>query len=812
MKHVWLVIRGNIRRNKGSFIGILLLMFVVSVSFVTIFNVTRCSKTRQDEALKETGFGDYWSALRMEELLNVDGTSTTEIIEKLEESDLIGKVSHIPSYNLNLQVGDYITDWTYLIDIDNGSFTYRFFDANDNEIKNLTLNDFDIVVPKCFATKYKVNIGDELRLKRKDKEDIKFKVVAYLEDPFMGASLMGIKTNIVNKNTCDFLEKLYEEEIAEKKGNVYVQKMEFLTLFKADTDMKDAKFERELNRTTNYFSFTDISLSTKQSKKYTMTVVNLFSAIAFAFIIILLFAAFIVMGHSINSSIEQDYVNLGIYKALGMTSKGIRLSLAISYSIASIIGLLLGIPVAIPLIKMMNGIMSNSTSLFFKANIHPAMTLAMIFVTVLIVVFFVMLKSHKVVVIAPVVALNEGRKSVNFSSAFNLKISKKFLNSSIAYRQFSSNIKKYVSIMIITALLGIFMVIMNNVYAWSKDSDAISDMFTYTETDGYISYRMDHADEVEQLIRQYSDFSMHSMYTSYIMLDDVQMVCAFISDPNRFSSITDGRTCLYDNEILITPYIADEFDLKLGSTVKVTISGVSRDMVVSGIFDFGYDMGKAFAMSEDAKAAFGVGEYADGYDELFSNSTVRYKNGNIVFEDKSQIRNIVDAIHEKYGTEYDTTTVIRSFNCDNDFAYESALGDIGVGIQAMTLLVYVFGAVFICITISLVASKIMHSEKKDYGIYKSIGLPSGKLRSQMAIKFMVVCVIGSLFGSIISIAVTKPLLRKIFYQFGVSHYTAALCLADLIIPIIFMGLMGYVCAYISSRKIKKVEPRILITE
>ena len=146
MKHVWLVIRGNIRRNKGSFIGILLLMFVVSVSFVTIFNVTRCSKTRQDEALKETGFGDYWSALRMEELLNVDGTSTTEIIEKLEESDLIGKVSHIPSYNLNLQVGDYITDWTYLIDIDNGSFTYRFFDANDNEIKNLTLNDFDIVV------------------------------------------------------------------------------------------------------------------------------------------------------------------------------------------------------------------------------------------------------------------------------------------------------------------------------------------------------------------------------------------------------------------------------------------------------------------------------------------------------------------------------------------------------------------------------------------------------------------------------------------------------------------------------------------
>ena len=81
MKHVWTVIRGNIRRNKGSFIGILLLMFVVSVSFVTIFNVTRCSKARQDEALEECGYGDYWSVLRMEELLNIDGTSTTEIID-----------------------------------------------------------------------------------------------------------------------------------------------------------------------------------------------------------------------------------------------------------------------------------------------------------------------------------------------------------------------------------------------------------------------------------------------------------------------------------------------------------------------------------------------------------------------------------------------------------------------------------------------------------------------------------------------------------------------------------------------------------
>lgn len=813
MKYIWTVIHGNVRRNKGAYIGIMVLMFVVSLSFVTVYSVSHDSKARKAEAIKEVGYGDYWCVLQTEMMLNLNGTSEEEIIHNIEECETVEKVVYTRAYNFGLKIGDHYTDLVMGLDYQDGKFHFSQYDADNMKISNPELAPWEVSVPKCFEAMYNLHIGDKISIVGSDDTLYELTVVSYFEDPLMGGDVMGIKTVLVSKETQDLLEDIFQNELARDLGRYNIVPTAFISIFKVDHNMKDAAFEKSLNQKASISSFATLSLTVKQSDKYVMMIVNLFSGVAVAFIAILLIASFIVMGHSINSSIEQDYVNLGIYKAIGMSSTAIRMSFAISYSIASVIGLLLGVPIAIPLIKYMNGVLSRSTSLFFDVNIDFALVVLMVVVTIAVVLFFVILRSHKVTKIAPVIALNDGRKSVSFSSLLNTKISKRFLNTSLAYRQVSSNIKRYVSVVLITVLLSIFMVIINNVYAWSKDGKRIGEMFTFYHYDGYISYREAVEEEVNEIITSYSDYQTFDYGQYYFLLDDVQVACCVLSNTDFVDSLIKGRVCEYDNEIMITPYIADEFELGVGDEVKVTLYGTSKMMVVSGIFDYANDMGKAFAMTEDTRNTFRAEDYNEKFVELFGEVEDPVQGFYFKLDDHSKYAEIRDALHEKFGDEFGDDSDIRFLTSyEEDLDNLDLIGSFSVGISAMTFLVYILGALFISITISLVASKTMHSERKDYGIYKSIGLPSSKLRMQMALKFMFVGMIGATIGSVISLFVTDPILSKIFYQFGISRYNSNLTASDVILPVVFMGIMGYICAYVSSRKIKKVDPRILIVE
>ena len=53
----------------------------------------------------------------------------------------------------------------------------------------------------------------------------------------------------------------------------------------------------------------------------------------------------------------------------------------------------------------------------------------------------------------------------------------------------------------------------------------------------------------------------------------------------------EGRTCLYDNEILITPLMADGFNLKIGDEVNINKDG-REETLVSGIYNSASDVGK----------------------------------------------------------------------------------------------------------------------------------------------------------------------------------------------------------------------------
>lgn len=807
MKYLFMVVKGNIRHNKVAYIGITILMMVLSLSLVTVYSVSTNSKNRQSKEIKRAGYTDYWAAFVSDRQLEKENMDAQSIIADIEKCEFVKSVKSINTYICNVKKDDKVTNMVFVVNDNNGVINFNQYDGDNRLIKSIELGENEISLPVCMGQMLGVHIGDKISVMVSKDVEHEFTVASFFEDPFMGSSMMGIKTVLVG----DEGFKLFEKFTKQKESEDFIDSTINIFIEKTDSSMSDSEFERLLNEKTKFSSFTFLSLSKKMSQYYTMMMVNMFEVILIAFIVLLLIASLIVIGNSINSSIEQDIVNIGIYKALGMTDKGIRLSHVVSYSLVSVIGLLCGIPVSIPLINSMSGTIRNLTGLYANAGFEVAMAVIMIVCIVLLVSVFVFFKTRKVVKVSPVSALNEGQKGSSFSTRFNLKISHRFLNVSLAYRQFSTKYLKFVSIVLISVLLTVFMVIMNFVYTWTEDEKQIISMFEYFDYDAYVVYSEDAKNKVEETIKKYSDYELFDVSGQYVLLDNVQLQCTMISDTERITSLIKGELCKNDNEILITPFVAEDFGLKIGDKVTITILGWSEEMVVSGIYDSSNDVGKNICMSTDARAKFKVGPYAEDYED---DSEDKFYGGYVVFDDNTKAHEIKDALIKEFGEKLDMNTGLVVFDLYDDLMVgeDSSSGQIITGLRGVTMIVYVLAAVFILIAISLSAWKIMNIERKDYGIYKAIGITASNLRKQMALKFMFSCMIGSVIGTVIGMFVAQPVLKSAFAQFGMNRFFIEVTVGHVILPIVFMTAISFLCAYFCSRRIKKVEPRILIVE
>ena len=67
MREIITIVKGNMRKSKGVYIGIGVLISVVALCMVTIFSVIINTNTRDKEAIKEVGFGHIFSAMDLGE-------------------------------------------------------------------------------------------------------------------------------------------------------------------------------------------------------------------------------------------------------------------------------------------------------------------------------------------------------------------------------------------------------------------------------------------------------------------------------------------------------------------------------------------------------------------------------------------------------------------------------------------------------------------------------------------------------------------------------------------------------------------------
>ena len=150
-------------------------------------------------------------------------------------------------------------------------------------------------------------------------------------------------------------------------------------------------------------------MSQKQAVGYMLLLTNIFSGVLVVFVLVLLGAAMIVLSHNIRNGIEQNYENLGILKALGITSLDMQISTWLSYLIMAVVGTFLGIPVASLLVRTINKITMPATGLYVSSAISIPKSLFVCMGILLVTTVFTLWKTKKVVEITPIMAMREGK-------------------------------------------------------------------------------------------------------------------------------------------------------------------------------------------------------------------------------------------------------------------------------------------------------------------------------------------------------------------------------------------------------------------
>lgn len=774
------LIKANIKHKKGAFKSIAALMAIIVVSFtVTVSNNDNIDKALNN-AHSTLATPDVTAFL-------IEAKTDRSIIDSIKENPDVTGVSATDCVNSGkASVNGYETYQMGFIYPDSYK-VYRVLNENFNGyIENPEpLGEGEIYLPYSFTGLYKgVKIGSEMIFGDGDTQYI-FKVKGFVEESNFGSAVIGTKRYFVSEKDFEIIHENADGKYFAKVIDAGIELSEGADYFAVKKALDDSCGISEKSA---------LIISSAETTAYTKLYSDTGSNILLVFLILLITIVIISMWHSISTSVDMEYVNLGILKSQGFTSRKIRLVYILQYIFAELIGAFIGLVLSIPLTMALGQLFQPITGLITATDVSILKCAAISLGIIILCGIFVILATRKVSRISPVRAISGGKSEVHFDSRLNVPVKAKPLSLFMGLRQFTSRGKSYIGSVFIVALLVYFMM------SISVLSQRLSgDNLIEGNINPHISVVMSDEFEISDIKRFEEEISSVDekaktlfAYNKYVMIDGIELYCNAYSPAELMFKPLEGRMPIYDNEVSITEIAADELDKKIGDTVIIGSGENAKEFIITGYHQSMSDLGRTFLIT--AEGLYGVnGAKPICYVEL----------SDISLADK-----LSKALDDDLGELISAKTV----NTERSNATDGMLELINAICLILVLAVFGVSVIFSAVVISMICTKAFIKERSDIGILKAIGFTAKELQRQFAFRFLIVSATGSVIGGICSLFFTKPLLEMLLRMVGVTRIESNITIVTFIIPAVLICLCFFVFSYFAARKTKKVEVRELISE
>ncbi|MCM1175887.1 MAG: ABC transporter permease [Blautia sp.] len=781
------LLKADMRSQKGSLAGIFMLVLIITVSLCAVLAVWSNSNAYEREQIDRIGYGDvsYWLAGVMDRAELAEQAEALEEVDRAEmEEILIFNRYYIGGQTLGVEGS------LHLLDVSENA--YPVFDKNLESIVKTPekLRDGEIYAPASFRSLYDMETGDVLRLVTAEGEEEEiFTIKGFFEDPMAGSAMMGLKQILMTGTDMRRLAGKLDRAGEAAQG----LRADVFHIFQAQgSPLSSGEFQKILNEKTDLSAAWGFSYSKDTIMGFMLILHNIFAGFLLVFVMILLVVAMIVIGHSIGSGIEQNYVDMGILKAIGYTRNDLRLVRLLQYLIVIAAGMLSGLPVSALAVREINRLSVTVTGILAPSDIPLGSSLSALGLILLVFMGFICMKTVKIGKISPIRAIRGGAEDVYFQSRFLAPIRKGGLSFWLAYRQLVSGKKQYISACLVASLLVFFLSLTARMDAWlGPGGKGLMDSFAASRYDlGVECGEEETAKEAEAFIAERAGIAgSYQFRMSRASVCQIEYLLNIISEPEYFNMLA-GRACLYRNEIVITQMLADELHIGIGDTVPVAFGGKELDFLISGIYQCANDMGENFGISRE-----GFRRLLETEDEESSYYTF------YLLQDASMAEEISQELQEIYGEKLSVD--------ENTW---SGTDSILLVLSSLMVFMYAITIVFVLITVTLTGSRILYKEQQDMGVYKSLGYGSGRLRLAFALRFGIVSAAGSALGVLLSAVFTDPLATAMLRMCGISRFTSSLGPLRMAFPAAVVSAVFLFFAYFAAGRVKKVEPGILIVE
>ncbi len=740
------ILKKDLKRKKAMNIVLFLFMITASMLIASSVNLLYTSTTALEHFKEQSKTSDNI-------FITLYDSENDRMME--EWIDKYNKIKEVNTEDMILVMADKITLLSQDKKIeDETTLSVAKVPKKDNLIfseqdEKVELNPGEVAIPKVIKDNANLKIGDKIKIRIGNLEK-EFVVKNYIKDVLFGSGMMGFKRFIISDEDYEEYNKVSEKNILKLWG-----------ITKAETATYD-DIEKDFSKTSiaSLFTFNNEVVSFG----YLMDLVS--AAIMSIVSIFLILIAFLILRFTIRFTIEEDFKEIGIMKAIGLKNLGIKKIYLVKYSALSLFGGGIGFAVSIPFSGYLLSNLSENIMITTSVLNYSLAALSSVFI-MFVTILFCYLCTGRINKLTAIDAIRQGSTGERFSVSRKLKLHNVMHISTPVYMAIGDllgGFKRFL-ILVVTFILGTVIIIVpiNNINTLL--SDDINTLFGLGSSDFSISaeslgntYRNS---SVEELLADTTTTKLKIKEKGFDVNLHLEIMCMtkiHAGDPNVSRNILglqgydystgnytylEGTPPELENEAAITKKVADYFGIGWGDSIYRIDKDGTEKFIVTALYQSMNNLGFSVRFSDKhlmkIDNRYGItlfGEFKDGNSEQLI-----------------ELKNQFPELGIKSAREY------------MDYLMGNILGQLGS--LKNIIIIVVLGINFLIAT--LIVRMHITKEIPEIALLKSIGFKDREIRKWQAVRIMLILIKSIIFGTIIANLTGSYISSGIFNLMGATN-------------------------------------------
>lgn len=659
-----------------------------------------------------------------------------------------------------------------------------YFDKNNEVIENV--EEGHLYVTSNFLKNNNLKEGDTINI-TKDGVELSLIVDGVAKDALLGSNFM---------NNIRFL-------LSNEDMNVLLSNENISDAYKGEACYIETDNANKISSVVSEIPDINIAVSRDTIKMcYVIDVIVAFIVLLLS--VAIMIVSFVILKFSITFTIMEEFREIGVMKAIGITSKKIRQLYIIKYFALAITGAVLGFFISIPFSEMLlksasqNMVLGNDNGIILNV------------IGTVIVIFCIVLCSYlcsaKVKKVSVIEAIRFGQTGERYTKKRGYRIAKSHTNTSfyLALNDVLSSPKSFLTIIFSFFICMLFVLMVLNTKNTMKSDSLINQLATksdlyMTDVDEVMEIAETHSkDELLKVLNQKEQeitnagmpckvgTEIQARYNVSFNENDYLIMCSqgINIDYNKYE-YTKGVAPQSENEVAITQRVSEITGAKIGDTIVIDYETGAKSCIVTGYYETFNMLGEAIRLYKTAPAQF--------------NNILPYQ---IDFTD-NPTKEEIEQRKEKIKQMYNNDDVVDSTKYAND---SLKVGDILDSVLYLLLAITIIVVVLIVILMERI---FIADEKSQIALFKAIGFSDKAIIKWHIYRFAIISAISFCMASVLSVPMTKLCISPIFSMMGVSkvNYNIIPTQIFLIYPLFIFAVVIIVTTFTSlyTRTIKSTD-------